>query len=242
MSQPARPRWSLNTIKRQLRALVFRKTRMVILLIAVAVQLGQAMSQSLGVPRSVESGLCDTHVRPFGYSCREYRTITSDGFVLNLQRIQRTAGAGTAGRRLLQVAGEMAPAGRRPPAAPRRQPPPIRAPPNATVAAVVANATQALVPNATATPPPAPSTPLAPVLLSHAVFMGSGLWFGGELSWAVKKGKLPFVLARAGFDVWIGNHRGTQWSPDHAMLSRTQAVSQGTSIYSTSTFSNQFCY
>ncbi|KAK9286208.1 hypothetical protein L1049_014592 [Liquidambar formosana] len=56
--------------------------------------------------------------------------------------------------------------------------------------------------------------PGPPVLLQHGLFMGGDAWFLNS-----EEQSLGFILANHGFDVWIGNVRGTRWSHGHASLS-----------------------
>ncbi|KAL7598731.1 hypothetical protein Lser_V15G24564 [Lactuca serriola] len=53
-----------------------------------------------------------------------------------------------------------------------------------------------------------------PVLLLHGLFMGGDAWFMDS-----PNESLGFVLADHGFDVWVGNVRGTKWSHGHESLS-----------------------
>ncbi|XP_062090208.1 triacylglycerol lipase 1 [Humulus lupulus] len=56
--------------------------------------------------------------------------------------------------------------------------------------------------------------PRPPVLLQHGLFMGGDAWFLNS-----PKESLGFILADRGFDVWVGNVRGTRWSHGHVYLS-----------------------
>ncbi|KAK6775867.1 hypothetical protein RDI58_026868 [Solanum bulbocastanum] len=53
-----------------------------------------------------------------------------------------------------------------------------------------------------------------PVLLIHGLFMAGDAWFMNSASQS-----LGFILADQGFDVWVGNVRGTHWSHGHVSLS-----------------------
>ncbi|GAB4852869.1 sphingosine N-acyltransferase subunit lip1, variant 2 [Ancistrocladus abbreviatus] len=53
-----------------------------------------------------------------------------------------------------------------------------------------------------------------PVLLQHGLFMGGDAWFLNS-----NEESLGFILADCGFDVWVGNVRGTHWSHGHVSLS-----------------------
>ncbi|XP_055833371.1 triacylglycerol lipase 1 isoform X2 [Solanum dulcamara] len=52
-----------------------------------------------------------------------------------------------------------------------------------------------------------------PVLLIHGLFMAGDAWFMNSASQS-----LGFILADQGFDVWVGNVRGTRWSHGHVSL------------------------
>ncbi|KAJ4716227.1 Lipase [Melia azedarach] len=56
-----------------------------------------------------------------------------------------------------------------------------------------------------------------PVLLVHGLFMGGDAWFLDST-----KQSLGFILADNGFDVWVGNVRGTRWSHGHISLSEKE--------------------
>ncbi|KAH7518045.1 hypothetical protein FEM48_Zijuj09G0128900 [Ziziphus jujuba var. spinosa] len=53
-----------------------------------------------------------------------------------------------------------------------------------------------------------------PVLLLHGLFMAGDAWFLNS-----PEESLGFILADNGFDVWVGNVRGTRWSHGHISLS-----------------------
>ncbi|KAF3435489.1 hypothetical protein FNV43_RR22578 [Rhamnella rubrinervis] len=53
-----------------------------------------------------------------------------------------------------------------------------------------------------------------PVLLLHGLFMAGDAWFLNS-----PEKSLGFILADHGFDVWVGNVRGTRWSHGHISLS-----------------------
>ncbi|KAG6408956.1 hypothetical protein SASPL_131984 [Salvia splendens] len=52
-----------------------------------------------------------------------------------------------------------------------------------------------------------------PVLLIHGLFMGGDAWFLDSPNQS-----LGFILANRGYDVWVGNVRGTRWSHGHVSL------------------------
>ncbi|XP_022952782.1 triacylglycerol lipase 1 isoform X2 [Cucurbita moschata] len=56
-----------------------------------------------------------------------------------------------------------------------------------------------------------------PILLLHGLFMGGDAWFLNSA-----RESLGFILADNGFDVWIGNVRGTRWSHGHTSLSEDE--------------------
>jgi lysosomal acid lipase/cholesteryl ester hydrolase len=52
------------------------------------------------------------------------------------------------------------------------------------------------------------------VFLQHGLFQGGDTWFQNS-----REQSLGFILADSGFDVWVGNVRGTRWSHGHVSLS-----------------------
>ncbi|XP_077211599.1 lipase 1 [Tasmannia lanceolata] len=59
--------------------------------------------------------------------------------------------------------------------------------------------------------------PGPPIFLQHGLFQGGDTWFANSV-----EESLGFILANHGFDVWVGNVRGTRWSHGHISLSEKE--------------------
>ena len=52
-----------------------------------------------------------------------------------------------------------------------------------------------------------------PLLMQHGIECDHMFWFVGEPEIAP-----PFILARSGYDVWLGNNRGNRFCKSHERL------------------------
>ena len=59
-------------------------------------------------------------------------------------------------------------------------------------------------------------TPYGPILIQHGTGQSSVTWFYDKSEQTYST--LPIVLARAGYDVWLGNTRGSKFSTEHETL------------------------
>ena len=60
------------------------------------------------------------------------------------------------------------------------------------------------------------TAPKGPLFLQHGLTVNAANWFTGKTTQLASS--LPIVLARAGYDVWLGNTRGTNFSLGHTKL------------------------
>ncbi|CAI6002349.1 unnamed protein product [Closterium sp. NIES-65] len=143
-----------------------------------------------------ESNFCDRYVRYLGLTCREYQVTTVDGYILNFQRILNA----TAYNASISAAA-------------------------AAAAAAAATPAATTAPTTTTTRSSSSSSPTPyPVLLDHGLILGGELWFGlsNVTVDPIAYKRLPVILANRGMDVWVVNHRCTEYSPRHVTYTTEQ--------------------
>ncbi|CAI5526558.1 unnamed protein product [Closterium sp. Naga37s-1] len=146
-----------------------------------------------------ESNFCDRYVRYLGLTCREYQVTTVDGYILNFQRILNATAYNAS----------------------------ISA--STSTSAAATTTTAATAPTTTTTTTRSSSTPSSssvpyPVLLDHGLILGGELWFGlsNVTVDPIAYKRLPVILANRGMDVWVVNHRCTEYSPRHVTYTTEQ--------------------
>ncbi|CAI7792700.1 unnamed protein product [Closterium sp. NIES-54] len=154
-----------------------------------------------------ESNFCDRYVRYLRLTCREYQVTTVDGYILNFQRILNATAYNAS----------------------------ISA--STSTSAAATTTTAATAPTTTTTTTRSSSTPSSssvpyPVLLDHGLILGGELWFGlsNVTVDPIAYKRLPVILANRGMDVWVVNHRCTEYSPRHVTYTTEQWVSGGVGI------------
>ncbi|CAI5468816.1 unnamed protein product [Closterium sp. Yama58-4] len=150
-----------------------------------------------------ESNFCDRYVRYLGLTCREYQVTTVDGYILNFQRILNA----TAYNASISAAAAAAAAT----AATR------------AATAPTTNTPTTATTRSSSSPSSSFSTPY-PVLLDHGLILGGELWFGlsNVTVDPIAYKRLPMILANRGMDVWVVNHRCTEYSPRHVTYTTQQ--------------------
>eukprot|EP00897_Mesotaenium_endlicherianum_P004035 jgi/Mesen1/365/ME000001S02676 len=86
----------------------------------------------------------------------------------------------------------------------------------ASITGTLPGATTRVDATAAGTPPGQVAAKL-PVMLDHAFIASANVWFNPGTALGVR-GNLPVNLANAGYDVWLINHRGTEYSSEHVSL------------------------